>query len=58
MPWPKGMARVEDSDTVRPTAMARVIYAKLQEYAEKSGDPLRGLMERAVLEFLERDGDD
>ena len=54
MPWPKGMARVEDSDTVRPTAMARVIYAKLQEYAEKSGDPLRGLMERAVLEFLER----
>ena len=56
MPWPKGVQRVEglDGDTVRPTAIARVIYRQIQSYCLESGRPLRAVIEQAIVEFLER----
>ena len=56
MPWPRGVQRVEglDGDTVRPTAIARVIYQRVQAYCLESGRPLRAVIEQAIVEFLEK----
>lgn len=58
MPWKKGMPRGTpdgiDADVVRPTAIARVIYGQLNDYCKASGQSLRAVIERALVEFLER----
>jgi len=58
MPWPAGMPKPKGPPAVRPTEIGLEIYGRLKDHSAKTGQSLRVLLERAILEFLERDGDD